>query len=118
MHLLKDLNKLNQEINSRDEKTRKIYEQANVSLPSTMVYLSGCCLFNTKMLNLVGSKKYKLVLGSVYPNDPIVCSSYINYYYYLRFHIERGDIIILNDRWRTVHLLKMLLIYIIKILEV
>ena len=53
---------------------------------------------------------YKLTLGSVYPNDPIVRSSFINYWY-LRTHIQGGDIVILHDRKWTPNMLTMLLKY-------
>ena len=95
MHLLSfDLEK---EIVTCDNIIKEIYREANVELPKKMMYRPGCGLFSIGMLKLVDKLNYKLALGSVYPNDPIIRSSLINYYYLIN-HIEIDDVVILHDR--------------------
>jgi hypothetical protein len=77
-------------------------------LPKKMFYRPGCGLFNQRMIEITESLNYNLALGTVYPNDPVVCSSIINYYY-LICHIEKGDIVILHDRKWTAPMLQWLL---------
>jgi peptidoglycan/xylan/chitin deacetylase (PgdA/CDA1 family) len=108
MHALKSSNRLRHEIEICDQAIRSIYVEAKVDLPERMVYRPGCGLFTSSMIELVESMNYRLALGSVYPNDPIVRIGVINYYYLLG-HLERKDIIILHDRTWTIPLLKRLL---------
>lgn len=108
MHALKSMGALRREIEHCDELIKDIYRQANVELPSTMYYRPGCGLFHPWMLKLVHSLNYTLALGSVYPNDPIVRSSWINYNYVWN-HIESGDVVILHDRHWTPNMLQSLL---------
>jgi peptidoglycan/xylan/chitin deacetylase (PgdA/CDA1 family) len=108
MHALKSHNVLSDEITKCDNIIKQIYSEANVPLPKQMVYRPGCGLFNSMMLKLVKKLNYKLALGSVYPNDPIVIFPLINYLY-LTYHIDHGDIIILHDRRWTPQMLEMLL---------
>lgn len=110
MHALHSKDKLSHEIDSCDNLIRQIYNEANVELPQLMCYRPGCGLFNQMMLDLVGQNNYTLTLGSVYPNDPMMPSSIINYHY-LVAHIEAGDIVILHDRSWTPPLLERLLIW-------
>lgn len=108
IHATKSTEELSNEIDSCDKVIREIYKEAVVDLPKLMVYRPGCGLFTNSMLKLVESKGYRLALGSVYPNDPLVRWSLVNYMYLIK-HIENGDIIILHDREWTMSLLKMLL---------
>jgi peptidoglycan-N-acetylglucosamine deacetylase len=99
---------LREEINSCDKTIKSIYDEAGISYPTKMLYRPGCGAFHRDMLNLCKELNYTLTLGSVYPNDPIIRSSYINYHY-LKNHIEPGDIVILHDRDWTHDTLKLLL---------
>ncbi len=96
------------EIDSCDELISDIYTKAEVKLPNLMAYRPSCGLFTNKMLRMVHTKGYVLSLGSVYPNDPVIRSSWINYYYLIN-HIEKGDIVILHDRKWTIPMLDKLL---------
>jgi peptidoglycan/xylan/chitin deacetylase (PgdA/CDA1 family) len=108
MHAIKTMIALTEEIHECDTLIKRLYSNANVSLPKLMVYRPGCGLFHNKMLKLVKSMNYHVTLGSVYPNDPIVMSSFINYHY-VKYHLEFGDIVILHDRKWTINMLENLL---------
>lgn len=110
MHALLNNNDLFNEIQLCHTMINEIYQRANVELPNTIYYRPGCGIFTTNMIKTMSlcDSRYKLALGSVYPNDPIVRSSIINYYYLIN-HIQSGDIIILHDRKWTVPLLPKLL---------
>lgn len=110
MHALKSARNLIDEIDSCDRVIKQIYSEANVSLPTQMVYRPGCGMFTSSMLKIAKERNYRVVLGSVYPNDPFVPSSLINYFY-LKCHIQIGDIVILHDRKWTAPCLKKLLPY-------
>lgn len=108
IHLLLSNETLKEEIKSCDNLIKNIYRDANVRLPTKMFYRPGCGLFNNRMLNLVQQLNYTLVLGSVYPHDPYVMLSSINYIY-IKYHLENGDIVILHDRKWTPRLLEYIL---------
>lgn len=110
MHYLKSMKQLNHEVSDCQKLIEELYSEAGVELPPVKYYRPGCGLFGRKMLNYLSKNSYKLLLGSVYPNDPMVRSSIINYYYLIN-HIGAGDIVILHDRKWTPNLLKMLLPY-------
>jgi peptidoglycan/xylan/chitin deacetylase (PgdA/CDA1 family) len=114
MHALKTFPELQIEIQTCDRLIKSIYNIANVELPKTMVYRPGCGLFHSTMIDIVREKGYVLTLGSVYPHDPIVPFSFINYYNLIST-IEQGDIVILHDRlWTNEYLLDNLLQWMIK----
>ncbi len=96
-HFFKNESGLRQEIILCDRMIKSIYQKAQVSLPTTMVYRPGCGLFGPKMLQIVREFGYRISLGSVYPHDTMMISSTINYYYLL-FHIQEGDVVIMHDR--------------------
>jgi len=108
-HAIKSMESLKKEIAVCDLLLVEIYKEAGVELPQ-MFYRPGCGAFTNQMLKHVESLNYKLALGSVYPNDPIVRSSFINYHYIIN-HLENDDIVILHDRKWTVPLLQKLLPY-------
>lgn len=112
VHFLKSQTKLKDEIMHCDKLIKDIYKIANIDLPQVMYYRPGCGVFNTKMIQLLSQLNYKLALGSTYPNDATITSSLINYFY-LKNHIEAGDIIILHDRKSTPDLLEKLLPWLI-----
>lgn len=110
MHAILSKKNLTNEIIHCDELISSIYDEANVELPSTMLYRPGCGMFHQMMINLCTEHQYTLTLGSVYPNDPIVSSPEINLIY-LKYHIEENDIVILHDRKWTSPMLGGLLKY-------
>lgn len=113
MHALKTTRSLFSEIQTCDAEIKEIYHQANVTLPNLMVYRPGCGLFTEIMLRVVQSQLYTLALGSVYPNDPMIRWSLLNYYYLIS-HLEGGDVVILHDRIWTIPLLEGLLPWLIE----
>jgi len=108
MHYRLNALQLTDEIEACDQLIKKIYGLAGMEMPKDMFYRPGCGLFHQKMIKLVHNKGYRLALGSVYPNDPYIPSSYINYFYLIN-HIEKGDVVILHDRNWTPKLLEKLL---------
>ena len=115
MHALLSESLLVGELIYCDTMIKDIYNLANVPLPNTLLYRPGCGIFTNRMIDIMEScdTRYAMCLGSVYPNDPIVRSSLINYYYLIN-HIDSGDIIILHDRKWTVPLLQNLLTWMMK----
>jgi len=110
MHYQLPIESLREEITNCDKIIKSIYDDAGISYPARMLYRPGCGAFHRSMLNICKELNYTLTLGSVYPNDPVIRSSYINYHY-LKHHIEPGDIVILHDRDWTPDALKLLLEY-------
>lgn len=78
---------------------------AKSKIPKVKYYRPGCGLFNQKMIDIVEKKGMKMVLGSVYPHDPLFRWSWFNAWY-LKEHIEQGDIIIIHDREWTIPLIE------------
>jgi peptidoglycan/xylan/chitin deacetylase (PgdA/CDA1 family) len=113
MHYLLNDENLNDEIKSCDQLLKDIYRDARVPLPVRMVYRPGCGLFHNRMINMCKFLDYTVMLGSVYPNDPIIQHPVLNYYY-LKYHIEENDIVIVHDRAWTPRMLKLLLEYLDK----
>ncbi|SNW62418.1 Polysaccharide deacetylase [Orpheovirus IHUMI-LCC2] len=108
MHALKSSHALAEEVKHCDALITKIYNVAGIPLPSKMYYRPGCGAFHGKMRKIVEDMGYRIALGSVYPNDPVVRSSILNYYY-VNAHVEAGDIVILHDRKWTPYMLNKLL---------
>lgn len=108
MHYLKNKTDLEAEVKVCDDKIDYIYHRAGVQLPKIKYYRPGCGLFGKQMLDVVKELNHELALGSVYPNDPMVPISIVNYYYLIN-HIEGGDIVILHDRNWTPGMLEKLL---------
>lgn len=109
MHLMLSQKKLEEEIIHCDHLIKEIYFMANVELPR-MFYRPGCGAFNQRVIDLAESHNYTLALGSVYPNDPVMRFSWINYHYIVA-HLEKNDVVIMHDREWTPKMLEMLLEY-------
>jgi peptidoglycan/xylan/chitin deacetylase (PgdA/CDA1 family) len=108
VHFFKSEKGLSNEISKCKNLIDNIYESAKVSIPENQFYRPGAGLFNGKMINFADKFGYKLALGSVYPNDPVIQSSTINYYYLIN-HICPGDIVIVHDRkWTPKMLIRLL----------
>lgn len=108
MHALKTYKSLAQEIETCDKDISDIYNLAGVSPPKTKFYRPGCGLFTSITTRYCRDHNYKLTLGSVYPNDPIFFIPYLNYWY-IRWHLESGDVVIFHDRPWTPQMLRYLL---------
>lgn len=108
MHARLSLVELEKEIDDCDKIIKSIYEEAHVSLPKKMCYRPGSGFFTNKMIDLAAKKNYHVTLGSVYPHDPFVPFSWINYYYVIG-HLSEGDIVILHDLPWTKPMLELLL---------
>ena len=108
MHVLHSTEILTNEIKDCENKLNDIYQiQSGQDLPYKY-YRPGAGFFDNKMLKLVRSMGYEMVLGNCYPNDPMCKIVWLNYLYMI-WHISSGDLIILHDRPHTIPLLKRLL---------
>lgn len=108
LHVIKSKNEMIEEIVHCDILIKDIYNLAGVDIPKQMLYRPGCGFFNPTIVDICKDLQYTICLGKVYPNDPIVRSSYINFLY-CKYKIEAGDIVILHDRKWTPDMLKNLL---------
>jgi len=108
MHVRKSVEEFQEEFNHCHQLLMELYREAKVPLPAQMFYRPGCGWFNRTMLKYIDDQDYRLALGSVYPNDPHVRHAGINLFY-LRPHLQSGDIVILHDRKWTPPLIKRLL---------
>lgn len=110
MHAILSEKQLKYEIETCDRLIKFIYDKANVDLPKVMVYRPGSGIYNNTMDNIMKQYGYKLILGNIYPQDPMIRSSIINYLYIIS-KISWGSIIIIHDRPWTIALLEWLLQY-------
>jgi peptidoglycan/xylan/chitin deacetylase (PgdA/CDA1 family) len=111
MHSKKTLEELRIEIVKCDDFINRIYDKAKITRPTQRFYRPGCGFFHQKMIDLCTNLGYTLVLGSVYPHDPQCKSTFINFHY-VKSKLDKGDILILHDRYYTPDLLTKLLPYI------
>lgn len=108
MHAFHSIDSLKNEIKDCETKLNEIYQKQCNQDWKYKFYRPGCGIFTNKMLKLLESMGYNIILGNVYPNDPFCCNSWWNFQY-LKWHIDSGDVIILHDRPWTINLLKKLL---------
>ena len=94
---------LKREITHCDKLIEAIYREAGVKRENK-IYRPGCGFFNEEMLQLVEEEGYTLVLGSVYPHDPLRKSVAIDSWY-IKKKLEDRDIVIIHDRSWTPALL-------------
>lgn len=104
MHLLKSESALRREILECGNTITTIYGMTNSRAPEKLCYRPGCGAFSKGMIDLCNNHGYRMVLGSVYPNDPIFRWEWLNLWY-LKWHVSEGDIVILHDRKWTVGML-------------
>lgn len=112
-HFLKNEIELREEIKHCDNMIKRIYSMANKDLPMRRVYRPGSGVFGNLILKVAAEMNYELALGSVFPYDPVIVFSNINYWY-LKNHIESGDVVVLHDRSWTPKMLDKLLPWLIK----
>ena len=104
-HALKNPKELEEEIDHCEEYLSNLYHTSGVDRPEVLYYRPGCGFISRTMREIIRRKGMKLVLGNVYPHDPMIRSPTINEWY-LKNHIEVDDIIIIHDRVWTVPLLE------------
>lgn len=107
-HWLLSKEDLINEITTCDLLIKELYNSANTPLPQTMLYRPGCGIWTNQMVKIVNDLNYTIAMGSIHPHDPLFRNAWLNYWY-LRLHIENGDIIILHDRKWTAPMLDMFL---------
>lgn len=103
-HYLKSQDDLREEIEECWKFIADIYRKADVPPPKKL-YRPGCGLFSKEMLQLTEELGFRIVLGSLYPHDPHVPFSMVNYCNLIK-RVEGGDIIIVHDRSWTVGMLE------------
>lgn len=105
MHIMSSDAGLTTEISMCDDLITRIYSKAAVDRPAFRFFRPGHGYFNTRMITLCKKLGYRIALGSVYPHDAHVPLWFINFYY-LIWHVDDNDVIILHDRKWTVPLLR------------
>lgn len=113
MHALLSADELEREIVLCDVLIKRLYKQAGKALPKVMLYRPGCGVLTPFLLQTARRLQHRVVLGTIYPNDPVVRCPAINLWY-LQSHIQTRpfgtqDIVILHDRTWTLTLLDHLL---------
>lgn len=110
MHAILSERYLRSELSQCDYLIQSLYNSAgkNFDDEKMKIYRPGCGVFTSSMIDVAKKSKYKIVLGSVYPHDPIVPFAIINFWNIIS-KLEHGDIVILHDRSWTIPLLKLLL---------
>jgi peptidoglycan/xylan/chitin deacetylase (PgdA/CDA1 family) len=75
----------------------KCYKNSGNILPKTKFYRPGCGWVTPTVYKISQNLNMKIVLGTVYPYDPYIPLSYLNYLYIIA-KLQSNDIIILHDR--------------------
>jgi peptidoglycan/xylan/chitin deacetylase (PgdA/CDA1 family) len=75
----------------------KCYKNSGNTLPKTKFYRPGCGWVTPTVYKISKSLNMKIVLGTIYPHDPYIPFSYLNYLYIIT-KLQNNDIIILHDR--------------------
>ncbi|KAI1177611.1 polysaccharide deacetylase [Nemania sp. FL0916] len=99
---------LTSQIEAVRDKIRAAYKTGEAAMPP-QYFRPGSGFFSDRMRKLVSKLGYRLVLGSVYPHDPQIHSSWINGRHILSM-VRPGAIIICHDRrgWTAPMLRKVL----------
>ncbi|KAI0143624.1 hypothetical protein GGR57DRAFT_507942 [Xylariaceae sp. FL1272] len=99
---------LTEQIETVRNKISVAYQTARHA-PSPQYFRPGSGFFSDRMRTLVNKLGYRLVLGSVYPHDPQIHSSWLNARHILSM-VRPGSIIICHDRrsWTAPMLQKVL----------
>ena len=85
-----------EQIQSVEEMLHKAYTAVDIMSPPKY-FRPGSGLFSGRMLNMLGRLGYRLVLGSIYPHDPLIHFWRINASHILSM-LRPGGIIICHDR--------------------
>lgn len=107
IHAIKSNGILRKELYECNKTLTQLYSSCNKTYTPAF-YRPGCGFFTSKMIRTVNDIYSKVVIGSVYPHDPEIRNSTLNFWY-IKKHIADGDILILHDREWTVQTLELLL---------
>lgn len=108
IHYLCNKEQIAEEISHCQKTIDEIYCEANVKQPIQKYYRPGYGLVSNVISEYCEENDYEIVLGNIYPLDPVITSSFINRKYIFK-HVEGNDIIILHDRNHTAEMLDELL---------
>ena len=108
VHCLHNYLTLDDEMANCQELIDDVYAEANVPKPTIKYYRPGHGLVSPTIADYCAKNNYEIVLGNIYPLDPVVSSKMLNKFYIYR-HIRGNDIIILHDRSYTPEMLDELL---------
>ncbi len=108
IHAFKQTDQILYETRTCLAKLRSIYKQVNVTMKSGLLYYRpGGGIPTPTMVNAL-RLRYRIVLGSTYPFDPIIRSPQMNFKI-LKAYTRNGDIVVLHDRMWTEDLLDLYL---------
>lgn len=112
-HFLCTNNRLYNEIMDCEKLIEEIYIFNNKPLPKIKYFRPGSGFVTKNITTICESNNYKIVLGSVYPQDTKFPFPNL-IYYYIKLKVKPNDIIILHDRKFTPSVLKKTLRYLKK----
>jgi peptidoglycan/xylan/chitin deacetylase (PgdA/CDA1 family) len=112
-HFLCSYARLYEEIIDCEKLIARIYNDNNVVRSKIKYFRPGNAYVTEKILKICESNNYKIVLGSIYPQDTLLPFPNLIYYYIIT-KIKPNDIIILHDSKYTPSILKKTLNYLKK----
>ncbi len=93
-----------QDMDHCDQLLNDLYLQAGQQRKRRL-YRPGSGLWHNAMIRLVQDRGYRIMLGSVYPYDPVIRWAWLNALF-INWHVRSKDIIIVHDRPWTADLLQ------------
>jgi len=111
-HFLCSNNKFYNELLDCENLIKQIYDEDNIPLPKIKYFRPGNGYVTDSILNICELNNYKIVLGSIYPQDTKLPFPNLIYYYITK-KIKPNDIIILHDRKFTPNVLRKTLSYLV-----
>uniref|UniRef100_A0A6C0E853 NodB homology domain-containing protein n=1 Tax=viral metagenome TaxID=1070528 RepID=A0A6C0E853_9ZZZZ len=106
-HCFRSYKTVKYEIETCQSKIKMIYYNAGREYPKKHFFRPGGGIMNKTIQNVCNELDMIPLLGSVYPHDPHVRSCDLNLWY-IQYHLEDNDILILHDRVWTPILLEKL----------
>lgn len=84
----------------------RLYKEANISLPKINYFRPASGIVNSIISKVTKEFNHKIVLGTIYSEDPHIPISYYNSWYIINKIRSKNDIIIMHDRSWTALALK------------
>jgi len=107
-HCFRSYETVKYEIEACQNHIRQIYWNAQKEYPKLHFFRPGGGIMNSTIQQICSELNMIPLLGSVYPHDPHIRSTDMNLWY-IQYHLEENDILILHDRiWTPVLLQKLL----------
>lgn len=112
-HFLCSNSKLYNEIMDCEKLIEEIYNNSGCMMPKIKYFRPGNGFITDDIIRICKLNNYKIVLGTIYPQDTKLPFPNL-IYYYIKLKVKPNDIIILHDRKFTPSVLKKTLKYLKK----